>query len=182
MLKWILEKIIFRTNNMSNTNSMASSSSKKNSIDGTGSAHTQSDLVSPPIQNNSTFNIVEHFANNRRWSAVKSLTHNKQTVSHAKHTHKPFRKCQSFVHLSKISSDRVHNSLINHHETMSNTVHLLNKSSSSPCAIYTAIKQEHRYFAYRIFSRCKVVFLWLLLLLLCFVDLLFLLFPLLFVL
>lgn len=148
-----MEKKFLRMNTLSNSsNSTSSSNSRSNSTDGTESTHTQTGLVSPkPMRNSIT---VGNLANIHRWPAK----------SFANKSHKPFRKCQSFVHLSKISSDRVHSSLINHrHGSTANNDHLLHKSSSSPSAIYTAIKQEHRYFVYRIFSRCKVV--------LCFVDL-----------
>lgn len=138
-------------NMLSNSSSTTSSNSRSNSTDGTDgteSTHTQSGLVSPPMRNSIT---VGNLANIHRWPA-KSFANK----SHARHTHKPFRKCQSFIHLSKLSSDRVHSSLINRESTANND-HLLDKSSSSPSAIYTAIKQEHRYFVYRIFTRCKVV-------------------------
>lgn len=166
-------------NTMSNSGT-SSSNSRSNSIDGTtesGSTHTQTGLISPrPMRNSIT---IGNFANiHRCWpTATKSFTN--KSISHAKYTttHKPFRKCQSFVHLSKLSSERVHSSLINHETTTTtNNDHLLlNKSSSSAsaAAIYTAIKQEHRYFVYRIFSRCKVVCLLHTHKRKCFVDLLF---------
>lgn len=132
-----------------NSNSSTTSSSNirsYNFTDGTESTHTQSDLISPAMRSSIT---IGNFTNIHRCWPTKS-------VSHAKYTHKPFRKCQSFVHLSKTSSDRVQSSLINHESTTNND-HLIHKSSSSASAIYTTIKQEHRYLVYRIFSRCKVV-------------------------
>lgn len=152
--KW--KKQFYYMNTMCNSNSTNSLNSTSNSTNGTDSTHTQSDPVSPPpIQCSVT---VENLANIRRWPA-KTLTN--KSVSHTQHTHKPFRKCQSFIHLSKISSERVHSALIKH-ESIAKNDQLLDKSSSSssslsPSAIYTTIKQEHRYFVYRIFSRCKVV-------------------------
>lgn len=133
--------------------STGSSNIPSNSIDGTESTHTETCLISqPPMRNSIT---IGNFTNIHRCWPTKSFTN--KSVSHAKHTHKPFRKCQSYVHLSKTTSGSVHSSLINHESTTNNDHLLLNKSSSSPGAIYTAIKQEHRYFVYRIFSRCKVV-------------------------
>lgn len=134
------------------TNSNSSSNIRSNYLtDGTESTHTQSDLVSPSMRNSIT---IGNFTNIHRCWPTKSFA--TKSVSHAKYTHKPFRKCQSFVHLSKMSSGGVHSSLINH-ESATNNDHLLHKSASSASAIYTTIKQEHRYFVYRIFSRCKVV-------------------------
>lgn len=119
--------------------------------DGTESTHTQPNVISSTMRNSIT---VGNFTNIHRCWPTKSFA--ARSASHTKYTHKPFRKCQSFVHLSKTSSDRVHSSLINHASTTNND-HLLHKSSSTASAIYTTIKQEHRYFVYRIFSRCKVV-------------------------
>lgn len=140
-------------NTLSDSNSTTSSSNvRSNSTDGTESTHTQTGLISPPMRNSIT---IGNFANIHRCWPTKSYAN--KSVSHAKHTHKPFRKCQSYVHLSNVTSDRVHSSLINHESTTNNDHLLLDKSLSSPSTIYTAIKQEHRYFVYRIFSRCKVV-------------------------
>lgn len=142
-----MEKTIF-----CNSSSTSSSNIRSNNLtDGTESTYTESDLISPSLRNSIT---IGNFANIHRCWPTKSFA--AKSVSHTKYTHKPFRKCQSFVQLSKMSSDRVHSSLINHESTTNND-HLLHKSSSSASAIYTTIKQEHRYLVYRIFSRCKVV-------------------------
>lgn len=145
-----MEKTILYMHTMSNS-STSNSSSNINSTDDTESTHIECDAISPPIRNSFT---VENLMNFRRWP-VKSFA-TKPSVSHAKlHTPKPFRKCKSFIHLTKNSSDRVHSALIDH-RSMANSDHLFNKSSSTP-SIYTAIKPEHRFLVHRIFNRCKVV-------------------------
>lgn len=123
-----------------NSSTISSSSSED-----TASTHTQ--CVSPPIRNSNSFNNltnVNHLAASNASNQV-----------HLLNTQSSFRKCQSFIHLTK-ATEKLQTSLID-------TEHCgdcdrLRKTTSNSTAIYMAIKQEHHLLVHRIFNRCKVIF------------------------
>lgn len=134
---------------MSKTILDMSSVSSSISSDETESTNTQLGNLatpSPPIQNSTTFNNLAKPLT----TTAANLPQSHQTNANP-NTHTPFRKCRSFIHLTK-PSDRVQSSLID-----SGNCDRLRKSASTPNAIYMAIKQEHRFLVHRIFNRCKVI-------------------------
>lgn len=133
----------------------SSNNGSSNSSDDTDSTQTQCSIVLPPIRNSNTF---DNLVNKNRINNFTSATATVPTVATAAqdprqlHTQSPFRKCQSFIHLSK-TSDRLQSSLID----CSGNCDRLRKATSTPTAIYMAyIKQEPHLFVHRIFNRCKV--------------------------
>lgn len=123
--------------------------SSSSSDDTESTQNTQCAPVSPlpHIQINSTTFI--NLAN-----PLASTAH--PSHEHQSNTHTPFRKCRSFIHLSK-ASDRVQSSLAD-----SGNCDRLRKSASTPNAIFMAIKQEHHLLVHRIFNRCKVILIFVL--------------------
>lgn len=131
-----------------------------NSSDDTDSTQTQcSSVVLPPIRNSNTFdslverNRINHLSTAAVGSGAATQDHHYHHHHHHHQLNKQstFRKCQSFIHLSK-TSDRVHSSLTD----TSGNCDRLRKASSTPTAIYMAIKQEQDLLVHRIFRRCKV--------------------------
>lgn len=128
------------------------------SSDDTESTQTQSGFVSPPpppIRNSITFdNLTEQtFVAATTVAAVAATINTNPNLPQAYplNMHQPFRKCRSYVHLTKVP-DRIQSSLID-----PGHCDRLQKSASTPTAIYMAIKQEHRFLVHRIFNRCKVI-------------------------
>lgn len=124
-------------------NSIVSSSSSED----TESTHTQCGLVSPPIRNSNSFNHLINVNHSTPSSASNQ--------AHRLNAHLSFRKCRSFIHLTK-STEKLQTSLIDS-ESHGNCDRL-RKTASNPTAIYMAIKQEHHLLVHRIFKRCKVNF------------------------
>lgn len=131
-----------------------------NSSDDTDSTQTQCSVVLPPIQNSNTFdslvekNRINQLAANdtvdvAAASAIAAVAAAAQ--DHQLNSETTFRKCQSFIHLSK-ASDKFQSSLID----SSGNCDRLRKATSTPTAIYMAIKQDHHLYVHRIFNRCKV--------------------------
>lgn len=131
-----------------------------NSSDDTDSTQTQCSVVLPPIQNSNTFdslvekNRINQLAANdtvdvAAASAIATVAAAAQ--DHQLNSETTFRKCQSFIHLSK-ASDKFQSSLID----SSGNCDRLRKATSTPTAIYMAIKQDHHLYVHRIFNRCKV--------------------------
>lgn len=128
---------------MSTTNLDTNSTVSSSSTEDTESTHTQSGFVSPPIRASFT---IDNLANNHQSNHLTANPLN----AHQRNPHTAFRKCRSFIHLSKCT-DRAQTSLID-----SGNSDRVKKSASTPTAIYMAIKQEHHFLVYRIFNRCKV--------------------------
>lgn len=113
------------------------------SSEDTESTHTQSGFVSspPPIRNSNTFDNSINVTNQ---------------MPDLLNTQSSFRKCQSFIHLSK-TSEKTQSSLIDIEHC--GNCNRLRKTASTPNAIYMAIKQDHQLLVHRIFNRCKVNFI-----------------------
>lgn len=134
-----------------------------NSSDDTDSTQTQCSVVLPPIRNSNTFdslvekNRLNHSAANDTADVAAAATAAAIAAAvatgqdHQLNSETTFRKCQSFIHLSK-ASDKFQSSLID----SSGNCDRLRKATSTPTAIYMAIKQEHHLYVHRIFNRCKV--------------------------
>lgn len=142
------------------------------SSEDTDSTQTQSGLVSPtppqPLSSPSLSTDVDNLATNchTNHSIVSNATTqihinlNRNNIHNNKHHHQAlnqpissFRKCKSYVHLTK-ATEKLQTSLIDCTEHSER----LRKTASTPNAIYMAIKQEHHFLLmHRIFNRCKVI-------------------------
>lgn len=129
------------------TKTILQNSSTSSSSEDTESTHTQSGLVSPPVRNSNSFN---HLINENH-----STLSNASNQAHRLNAQSSFRKCRSFIHLTK-ATEKLQTSLIDT-EAYDNCDRL-RKTVSNPTAIYMAIKQEHHLLVHRIFKRCKVNF------------------------
>ncbi|XP_055325342.1 hippocampus abundant transcript 1 protein isoform X2 [Sitodiplosis mosellana] len=136
------------------------------SSEDTDSTQTRSGLVSPSPQppsfrNSSTFDdlatnsLTKHsIASNASTQINININQINNNDNHHHQLNAPlssFRKCQSFIHLTK-ATDKLQTSLIDCTEQSVR----LRKTASTPSAIYMAIKQEHHLLLVRrIFNRCK---------------------------
>lgn len=136
----------------------------------TDSTQTQSGLVTPtppPQPSPSLSTDADNLATNGQTnhsiiSNATTQTHihsNRNNIhnnNHHQQLNRPissFRKCQSYVHLTK-ATEKLQTSLIDCTEHSER----LRKTASTPNAIYMAIKQEHHFLLmHRIFKRCKVI-------------------------